>query len=286
MGTLLIVLEQFIVQSESMIVRRYGKKYGDGGMFFNAFICLFASVFFLLTDKGGLYFPKELWLYGIISCILFATGFYTMYVALATGSYVGAKMFSGFSGIIPITYGILFLKESASATTYIATALIFLSVFLRAYQKPGSNKNESTPLKWYIYLLLSAISNGFISVISRMQQIRFDHAYDNEFMIISFLGSFAFLFTMGLIKERGKLFHVAKYGILYGAGAGLFNGANNLVNLMIFLYLPISLSTPLRQGFGILVGFVIAKFLYKETYTKRELLSIIIGGIAVILFKV
>ena len=182
MGTLLIIIDQFIGQGEGMVVRHYGKKYGDGGMFFNSFICLFASIFFLITDKGGLCFPKELWLYGIISCFLFATGFYTMYVALATGSYIGTKMFGGFSGIIPIAYGILFLKETATVTTYIATALIFLSVFLRVYQKPGSMKDENASLKWYIYLLLSAISNGFISVVSRMQQIRFDHAYDNEFM--------------------------------------------------------------------------------------------------------
>ena len=60
MGYLLILINQAAHQVEGMLVRRYGKKHGAGGLFFNAIICLFAMFFFVLTDKGGFYFPKEL----------------------------------------------------------------------------------------------------------------------------------------------------------------------------------------------------------------------------------
>ena len=286
MSTLLLALDAIVKQGEGMIVRRYGKKYGDGGMFFNAFICLFATVFFLFTDKGGLCFPKELWVYGIISCLMFATGFYTMYLAMQIGSYVGTRMFSGFSVIFPMFYGIFFLKEPSSVTTVIAFILIFLSIFLRTYQKNDDTNKGATPVRWYIYLFLSAVSNGFISIISRMQQIRFDNSCDNEFMIISFAGSALFLFVMGYIKEREKFKKTAKYSLLYGAGAGLLNGAVNLLGLMLYLYLPISVSLPLRQGIGFLLSFLVAKFLYKETFTKREIAALIVGAAAIILFKI
>ena len=32
-------------QLETMIVKRYGDKYGKGGMFFNAIICIFAMIY-------------------------------------------------------------------------------------------------------------------------------------------------------------------------------------------------------------------------------------------------
>ena len=41
----------FAHQAEAMTVKRYGDKHGKGGMFFNAILCLFAVVFFLISDK-------------------------------------------------------------------------------------------------------------------------------------------------------------------------------------------------------------------------------------------
>lgn len=288
MGALLLAIDMIAQQGESMIVKRYGKKHGAGGMFFNAIICLFAMVFFFLTDKNGLCFPKELWLYGIISCLMFATGFYTMYVALQLGSFVASKLLSSFSGVISIVYGILFLKEPAKFTTYLAIVLVFVSVFLMQWKKPSATEpaeKKGFSAKWLVCILLTAVSNGFIAVISRMQQIRFDNAYDNEFMILSFAGACIALFIMGFAMEREKFRDIFKYGLAYGAGAGLINGAKNLINLWIYLYIPISIATPLKTGLGFILSFVISILFYKEKFTKQQLISVIIGIIAILLFK-
>ena len=287
MGAFLVSLDMFLQQGEGMIVRRYGKKHGDGGMFFNSIICLFSLIFFILTDKNGLVFPKKLFLYGLISCIMFAIGFYAMYVALQYGSYVSTKLISSFSGVISIVYGITFLKEPAGFNTYLGIILVFFSVFLMRYKKKSErDKNDKGfSLKWLLYVLASAISNGFISVISRMQQIRFENSYDNEFMILSFGGVFIALFILGIIKERENFRYIAKYGTLYGIGAGFFNGSKNLVNLAIYLYIPISVATPVKTGLGFILNFIISVFLYKEKFTKQQLISVLLGIVALILFK-
>ena len=135
MGYLLLILKAISHQTETMIVRRYGQKHKVGGMFFNAVICLFSLVFFVATDKGGFYFPKALWTYGLISCAMFASGFYFMYAALKTGSFALTKLLSSFSGVITISYGIVILKENANWLTYVSLALIFTSVFLMNFGK-------------------------------------------------------------------------------------------------------------------------------------------------------
>ena len=275
-------------EGEGVVVKQYGKKYGSGGMFFNAVICLFSMVFFFVTDKGGLCFPKELWGYGIFSCLMFATGFYTMYVALKIGSFVLSRIIASFNGVITIIYGIAFLKEPATITTYIAIALVFVCVILMQTGKKGADdeQKKSFSVKWLVMVLLTAVSNGFIGIVSRMQQIRFDNAYDNEFMIMSFGGAFLFLMLFGFIYERDNLNQVVKHGTVYGFLGGFFNGSKNFVNLVLYTLMPISLATPIKTGIGFIISFLLSVFLYKEKFTKRQLVSVVLGVFALILFKV
>lgn len=55
------------------------------------------------------------------------------------------------------------------------------------------------------------------------------------------------LTLFGLILERERIGYIVKHGTLCGMGAGLFNGASNFAGLLLLLYMPISLSTPLTQ---------------------------------------
>lgn len=285
---LLLLVYILFHEGEGIVVKNYGKKHGSGGMFFNAIICLFSMVFFFITDKDGLCFPKELWGYGIVSCLMFATGFYTMYIALKIGSFVASRLIASFSGVISVVYGIFILKEPATISTYVAIVLIFLSVFLR---QSGSKKGEEdekkgVSAKWLIMAILAAVSNGLIAVISRMQQLRFNNAYDNEFMIMSFGGSFIALLILGFIYERDNFKKVAKYGTVYGFLGGMCNGAKNFVNLVLYLYIPISVATPIKSGVGFIVSFFLSVFLYKEKFTKMQVAGVAVGILAIIMFKV
>ena len=282
MGVLLIILNQLTHSGEGMVVRRYGRKYGDGGMMFNAILCLFSAVFFVVTDKGGLVFTKELVLYGIIGCILFAAGFYGAYLALQTGSFAMTRLIISFSGLISIFYGIIFLHEQASLLKWIAIALVFVSSFVMKYQKNG---DKDFSWKWFIFVLITAISNGFISVVQRTQQLKFNHAYNNEFMIISLVGAAVILAVLGIIKERDNFLPTLKKGSLYGVFAGMLNGASNLLNLLIIAEYQLSGSTPIRTGVGLAAGFLISIFIYKEKFRKIQLLGALIAIVALVLFK-
>lgn len=286
MGALLLVLDMIIQQAEVLAVRAYGKKQGVGGAFFNCIICLFAMVFFFITDKGGLCFPRELWSYGLISCLMFATGFYTMYVALRLGSYVATRLIASFSVVFGIFYGILFLKEPAGIVTYMAILAFLVAMFMVNYSRPSENEEKkSFSIKWLIYTLLVAISNGFIVIIMREQQIHFDSAYDNEFMIISLGGAALFLFIFGFIKERSSISVIFRRGLLYGITSGLLNGARNLIGLVLCLYIPISVLTPLRTGLAFISSFIISVFFFRESFTKLQLTGVLLGTLSLIMFN-
>lgn len=200
-GYLYVILCKLLNQAEGMLTRRYSKKHGDGGMFFNAVVCLFSMVFFVLTDKNGLCFTKDILIYGLISAVMFALGFYSLYRALQLGSYMLTIMISSFSGVVFLLYALIHLKEDASFFRYIAIILSFASVTVINLGKKDKTKTAFS-LKWLIWSLVCLLSNGFISIINREQQLLFDAKLDNEFMILSLGGSFVLLMILGMCLER------------------------------------------------------------------------------------
>ncbi len=284
-GMLLVISGLIVHQFEAMIVKHYGKKYGKGGMFFNAIICLFAMIYFFVTDKGGLQFPKGIWIYGIINSFMYATGFYAAYVAYKIGSFGLTRLLTSFGVIISTFYGIIFLKEPTTLLTYIALIMIFVSVFLMNYQKQDDTSKEKISFKWIIYVLLVVISNAAITIIGRMQHGLYGDVYKNEFLIISLAGAAISLFVLGAIFERNSFKATIKHGLLYGAGAGMFNGINSLLILITYNYLPISFTSPVKTGLGIVISFLMSVFLYKERFNKHQIISAVIGIVGVVLMN-
>ena len=286
MGTLLILLAILIHQGEGMIVKHYGNKYGSGGMFFNAVICLFSMLFFILTDKNGFYFPPMLFAFGLVSCLMYAAGFGFMYLALQCGSYALTRLIASMSGIIAILYGIVFLEEPAGWLTYLAIGLVFLSVILMNYRKKEQGEKKGFSLKWLIYVLITALSNGLIAVLTRMQQLHFNDACSNEFKILSLGGACIALVIIGLFTDKGRFRQTLRQGTLHGTLAGLLNGANNYLTMTVYLFIPISLATSLRTGLEILASFAVSVLIYRETFTRRQVISALIGIVALVLLQI
>ena len=93
------------------------------------------------------------------------------------------------------------------------------------------------------------------------------------------------LLILGAILEREKFGQIIRSGTLYGAMAGIFNGAANFVNLLIYLYIPISLMSPLKTGVGLIMSFLLSIFFYKEKFTKQQIVSVAIGCAAILMFN-
>ena len=284
-GLLLIVASIFAHQIEAMTVKRYGDKKGAGGMFFNSFLCFFAVIYFVISDKGGFDFYKGIWIYAIINSIMFATGFYTMYIALREGPFGLSRLITSFTGIVSIIYGVAFLKEPFGLVQGICTVLIFASIFLMRYQKQEDGESKKFSLKWIISIILTFASNAAIGILGKIQQVKFDNVYKNEYLIITFLGSALWLFILGLIYERKSLKPTVKTGLLYGLVAGLCNGVANWLALVTNEFLNISISSPLKSGLSMVITFVVALLFYKEKFSVRQYVGVGIGVVAIVLMS-
>ena len=283
-GFLLIILYTVCNLGESIVVKEYAKRHGSGGMLMNAVIALFAALFFLITDTDGFYVPDGMLPLALVNSLLFAIGFYFTYVAYQIGPYGLTRLISNFSLLFIVVYGIIFLHEPTTALTYIGLALILIAMFLINYSgKKDTSDEAGISLKWLILLLVSVVANGFIAILTRMQQIRFDNACSNEFQFISIGISFLILTVIGLIMDRDKLGVFLKRGSLYGIGAGIFNGAKNFLTLAVYLFIPLSTAGPIKTGLGMIAAYLVAILLYKEKYTLWQKIGVLCGACAVIL---
>ncbi|MBR2460496.1 MAG: DMT family transporter [Clostridia bacterium] len=285
-GYLLVLLFVALNMGESIIVKEYSKRHSSGGFVMNAIIALFACVFFAVTDKGGFCCPLEMIPYALVNAVFYSCGFYFTFVAFKDGPFGLSRLISNFSLIFPIFYGIFFLKEPAGVFTYGGIVMIGAAMFMMNYRKKGSGSAEQkgdVTLKWFVFIMISTVANGLISVVTRMQQLRFNDACSNEFQMLSVGGSFIFLATVGLMHDCKNLGYILKNGTLYGTVAGLLNGAKNLAILFIYQHLPISTVSPLKAGLGIIASFLLSVIAYKEKYSLLQKIGVTVGAVAVVL---
>ena len=289
MGYLLVLLFVALNMGESIAVKSYAKKYNSGGFIMNAIIALFACLFFVskvLLFSDGFNFMQEMIPYALVNSVFYSCGFYFAFVAFKIGPFGLTRLIANFSLMFPIFYGIFFLNEPTGIFTYIGIVLIVAAMFMMNYtgKSASREKKEGTvSLKWLACILISTFANGFISVVTRMQQIKFENACSNEFQIISIGGSFLFLTIVGIITDRKNLNHVLKKGTLYGAVSGLFNGAKNFTVLAVYLFMPISTASPLKTSLGMIAAFVVSIIFYKEKYSLLQKIGVLCGAVAVVL---
>lgn len=288
-GLIYVFAGTFVHQLEAIIVKNYGKKYGKGGMFFNAFLCLFAVVYFvvsdLVMDKSGFQLPPQVILCGALTSVLYAAGFYAAYVAYASGSFGLTRFYSSFGGVLTIVYGLAVLGETTGRFFWAAVALKFVAMFLIQY-KAGRDTDARFTWKWFISTVINVLANVAISIINKWQQDHFEGQYRNEYLTVIFVGAALILLVLGLIYERGSFKTTIKQGLFYGMAAGLLNGLNNVFGLAVYYYLPISFVSPFKGGLGMLATFILAVFLYKEKFTVRQYIGAAVGVASMVLINI
>ncbi len=280
MAMFLILIAGITGLVEGALIKKYNARHAKGGFLFTALVSLFSMVYFVITDQNGLHFESGIFPYAIISGLLYCAASFLTFVALSCGSFTLSMLILSYSGVFTVLYGLLFLKESASLFTYIGFAIIVVSLYLVRGEK--ENENTKFSAKWLICILISFFAGGMFAVVQRMQQIRFNDAYTNEFMIVTLGLSTVILFAVGLIRDGKDLGYILKNGGLYATVAGLSNGTTNGLGLVINTLIPLSLSSPMKAGIKIILSFLLSVLIFKEHFLKRQVIGVLLGAVALV----
>lgn len=270
------------VALQNIIKKPYTRRmFGRGAYLFSLLSGIAAMLFFMLTSKG-LEWNSELILYSLGFAVSYAVANVFSVEAVSHGPLSLSSLVISYSLMIPTAYGLIFLKDSVGDGFAPGIALLAVSLFLINCK----SESASVTPKWMTYVFLAFLGNGMCSVIQKMQQKKFDGAYKNEFMILSLAISSALLLIFVITKEGENAISSLKTGWHMAFGCGVANGLVNLLVMVLSGRMPVSLMFPLISAGGIVITYIVSRFIYKEKMTKIQYSGFIIGIFSIMLLNV
>ena len=268
----------FGVSAQNVIKKPYTQKTGNSGVFFfSALTSLAALIFFVLTGGNWSFDAAILW-YSAGFAVSYALATVFMISAIAVGSLSLTSLITSYSLMIPTFYGLLFLNDPVSFG--LIPGLVLLVISLLLINKPSAD--APITWKWLLFVFLSFVGNGMCSTVQKMQQIAFNEAYKNEFMIAALAMVTVLMAALSLVKERSHIVHNAKCGWHLALICGLLNGMVNLFVMLLQGLMPMSLMFPLISAGGIIVTGIVSIAVYKEKLTAWQYVGFVLGIGAVV----
>ena len=264
---------------QSVSRKSYQKKtQGKGSCIFNVIACLTAAVFFWVS--GGFKFDMNPAVipYSIGFAATYGTTVYCGFLALMYGPLSLTSLISSYSLMVPTIYGLIFLGDPTSPYLFIGLGFLAASLLFIALKK----EEKQISARWVVLVTLSLFGNGICSTVLSVQQINFEGAYKNEFMIMALILLVIFLSLVTYKEEKGEVKDSLKIGIGWMVLWGVLNGSTNLFVMMLATRVPASLMYPLISGFGLILSWLMSRFLYKEKLTSLQNLGFVFGILAVI----
>jgi len=262
-------------------------KHQDSFMF-GAFCSLFAMLFFLISSGFSLELSGDYVPYSIGFAVAYASTNIGLFYAVKLGPLSITLLASSYSLIIPTLYGVIFKNEKIGAVGYVGLVLLAVSIFMinmKTKKEREQQEKKKVSLPWLCAVAVMFVGNGMCSTLQAMQQEACGGAYKNEFMILALGIVFVALFVFSIILSRENVFAKIKEGIPYGIVKGVANGIVNLLVMVLTAMLPTAILFPTVSGGGLVLGFFIAVFYYKEKLNLPQIIGYAIGTVSVVLLN-
>ncbi len=267
---------------QNVAKKAYNEKAGGKGVYFFTALSSVAALLFFVFSPGGFQWNAAVIGYAIAFAFVYAVTSVSAVIAFECGSLSLTTLICSYSLMIPTVYGLIILHDPVGKGLFPGLALLVVSLVLT------NKKSASVPItpKWIVSVSISFLAGGMCTVVQKMQQVAFDGAYKNEFMIMSLL---IVVVTIGIIsaKYEGKETAVyAKKGWLLATACGVMNGMVNLFVMILSGKMPASVMFPLVSAGGIVVTYILAKVIYKEKLSFTQQIGYVLGVLAVVLLNI
>lgn len=264
-----------------IFTKLYNIKTGNRSAFvYGGCTAFVAAMFFLATSKK-LEFSPEFLGYSVGFGTAFATALICTALAIRYGPMALTTLMTSLALMIPTLYGIICLKEPVGISLILGLLMLVLSLCLINLKKDDKKVSP----KWALFAGLAFLGNGMCSTIQKMEQVAFNGAYKNEFMIVALLMVSVVAFIIAFATEKKEIAYCIKKGGIHTLCYGIFNGLLNLLVMVLGNMMPASLMFPLISAFGIIGSFIVGRFMFKEKLNAMQLAGLLAGIVSIVFFN-
>ncbi len=248
---------------------------------FNFMLVISAILFFIPQIGNEFKVNIELLVYSFCFAVTYFCAVVFTILAIKEGALSLTSLFSSYSLIIPTMYGALFLYEEFGITKKVGVVILLISLFFIGNIKTG----ERVSKKWVLYVVLLFLGNGLCSLVQRLYQIKSNGENKAEFMIIALVMIAFAMVVLVLITEKRVSLPKMKNGGVFAISCGLANGAVNMLTMIMAKY-PATIVYPTISAGGIVLTFILSKFIFKEKLSRNQYIGFVTGIISVIVLNI
>ena len=252
--------------------------------FFVAFIC---AVIFVIGRLGDILTVSS---FSLVMAIFFGLSVALTQImqakALGNGSSSIVTLIYSCGFLVPIFYGLIFWGEEVSIYQWLGVALILASLTLIVFK----TEKSSAILTWLPFAILAMLGSGINAIFQKTHQYS-EFADELPFFLV-FALLFSTLFTgaasLVISGKGGSPAQLTKKqrmmkNIVIPICLGICVGMLNFLNLSLSGRLPSVILFPVSNIGGLILTSVISGIIYKDKPTKRQLVGLITGVIAILM---
>lgn len=283
MEYILILLMGILASSKMSFQTAFSKRNVKNSMdaiCFNIFVFITATIIFIPKIFGC---SPAVWIYATISaiCTVAYQLFYTK--ALSIGNVSMTVIIVNFGMVINVLVSYLFFDEPVSFIRLIAICMTVMSFIICNVGK----KTNGVELKWLIFTLLSMVTSSGGSIV---QKFLGESRYSGEnqayvsclYLVATVISIIIFLIVRNKEKRSFKIgFATIKYAVMVGLTLGLYQavftyGLAHIDGTFLF---------PAQTGATIVLSTISGMVIFKDKFTKKQLIGSILGIISLVLMS-
>lgn len=265
------------------------------------------GVAFLLVKTGGAFsaVTADGFVYGFLYLVSGMICSVATIFSMGCGNVgtVGTYCLAG-GMIIPFVYGILALGEDAGFFKWLGIIVLCASLIPSVIRKGEKGK---TNVKFVIYALIVFVTNGLVSVFSKMHQIAPNPMDEDSFLMLTGVMRIAIILVLMIgmasvktAKGDKKAFADAFWNVsrtkMTGALFALLvvisgtyavcNTLGNIVSLRCMVTMDASIQFPLLSAVVIVLTAVFGRVFFGEKFTTGSVLGLIMSAAGIGLFMI
>lgn len=254
-------------------------------LLFNALLSGVWIIILSVMNKGNAISAVS-WAWGGLYGVVTAAFLLCKMQAMATGP-VSITSFTGCSSLLLSTaFGVIFFKEVVSPIQVCGVVILIFALFLTLANPSKGTSDKTMSKSWYIWCFLFFVCSGATGIIFKLHQSSSARNEVNQMMLAASVVSAAvFLITSLLVqyKTDKTLPKIKAPAPIFVLLCGIVSCGYNRLNISLSGMLPSIVFFPVFNGSVILFASLAAAIIFREKITKRQIIGIAVGTIALIM---
>ena len=281
---LIIILLCLLASGKALVQGKFSRRSvrtATDAIFYNGLIFLFSSLLFL---KHAFSCTPAVILYGAV----FGLGsvlFQFFYVeAMGCGNVSISMMIANSAMVFPIVLSVLLFGERISPLRIVGIALVAVALYLSVDRSQKSSDRR----RWIFFSFASLFANAVNMVTQRVFSQSVYAAESQAFVTWGYITAALFSALLVLFSHAGGkriTFRIRPAVFVYAALPGLMLAAHGATQTKALMTMDSSLVLPAGAGGGLIATTVLGFLLLRDKLRPKQIASVILGIIALVLMN-